>query len=125
LEYERCDYVKAWFVEQPTLREELWVVTAARRKKVIATAETRYLRELDKVIRRSLSDSGEKADLIARSQKWKERVVELPDPESMSVGELKNELARRDLSDSGEKADLVARLQKWKELPDFESCLIM
>jgi hypothetical protein len=39
----------------------------------------------------------------------------LPDPESMTVDELKEELGRRSLSESGEKADLVARLHKLKE----------
>jgi hypothetical protein len=34
----------------------------------------------------------------------------LPDPESMTVGKLKDELTRRELSVSGERADLVARL---------------
>jgi hypothetical protein len=39
----------------------------------------------------------------------------LPDPESLTVDELKEELEIRELSNSGEKADLVARLQKLKK----------
>jgi hypothetical protein len=39
----------------------------------------------------------------------------LPNPDSMTVNELKNELRRRKLSNSGKSAELVARLQKWKE----------
>jgi hypothetical protein len=53
------------------------------------------------------------ADKRSRSQEIYLHV--LPDPESLTVDELKEELRMRRLSHSGEKADLVARLQKLKE----------
>jgi hypothetical protein len=92
---------------------------------VLPDPESMTLNELkEELERRGLSDSGEKADLVERLQKLKERVVTsgqtislyvLPDPESMTLNELKEELERRGLSDSGEKADLVERLQKLKD----------
>jgi hypothetical protein len=92
---------------------------------VLPDPESMTLNELkEELERRELSDSGEKADLVVRLQRLKERVVTtgqtislyvLPDPESMTFNELKEELERRGLSDSGEKADLVVRLQKLKD----------
>jgi hypothetical protein len=58
--------------------------------------------------RRKLSDSGKKADLVARLQKFKEGLKEEPDFECMTVAELKIELRSRGLSVSGKKADLVS-----------------